>query len=88
MLVEIDDKWVRRINSPMGFVAGALSGVSLTFVPAGLFLAGRSMQSDTGVPVAILCFAIVLFTGFFHYKLAQAVMAQGYAVKKGLAGAE
>ena len=81
MVVEIDEKWVRRINSPMGFIAHVLSGVSLTFAPAGLYFAGRSPESIGG-PMAFLCMAVILYCGFFHYKLEQAVMAQVYWDKK------
>ena len=81
MLVEIDEKWVRLINSPMGYIAGVLSGLSLTFAPIGLYFAGRSSES-VGGPMVFLCMAVILYCGFFHYKLAQAVMAQVHWDKK------
>ena len=81
MRVEIDEKWVARINSPMGFVANALAGVSITFAPLGMYSAG-AMDANAGIPLAVLCMAVTLFTGFFHYKLAQAVMAKVYEAKK------
>lgn len=81
MFVEIDDKWAARINSPMGFVAQAFAGVSITFAPFGMYLAG-TQSPDAGIPLAVLCMAMTLFCGFFHYKLAQAVMAKVHEATK------
>lgn len=82
MRVEIDDKWVARINSPMGFVANALAGVSITFAPLGMYASGGKMAPWAGIPLAIVCMSVTLFCGFFHYKLAQAVMAKVHDAKK------
>jgi len=82
MFVELNDKWVERINSPMGFVAGALAGVSITFAPLGMYFAGKAMGPSAGLPVAALCMAVILYSGFFHYKLAQAVMSKVHEAQK------
>ena len=83
MLVEINDKWVQRITSPMGYVAGVLAGISITFAPMFLYISGKSMEEITaGFTVVIFCMPVILFCGFFHYILAQEVMAQVHEAKK------
>jgi hypothetical protein len=81
MQVEIDDKWVERVNSPMGFWACALAGVSVSFAPLGMYAAGK-LGPGLGMPLAVLCMAVILFSGFFHLKLAQAVITEVYKGKK------
>ncbi|MEM9301681.1 MAG: hypothetical protein AAGE01_06200 [Pseudomonadota bacterium] len=82
MVIEIDDRWVARINSPMGYWAAVLSGISLSFAPLGMYLSGVALGPVAGITVATLCLVVILFCGFFHYKLAQAVMAEVSAARE------
>ena len=42
VVVEIDAKWVRRINSPWYWPVSALTGVSITFAPMLLYWYGQN----------------------------------------------
>lgn len=62
--VELDAKWIGRINSPFFYIIPALTGVSITFAPVFLSSwAGR--MSPPGIPwfyfvsrlsISLLCF--------------------------------
>ncbi len=83
-VIEIDESWVKRINSPLGKLAQALTGVSVSFAPLFLYFYAKGMQplgpAWIGIPV---CAFSILLAGFFNGKLSQYVIAQLYA-KKGL----
>ena len=38
--IEVDSKWVARINSPLFIIVQALTGVSVSFAPLFLYWAG------------------------------------------------
>ena len=75
--IRVSERWVRLARSPFAWFATALSGVSVSFAPLGLYFYGKGLEpvgpSWFGVP---LCWVIILVCGFFHMKLAQHVMRQ------------
>ena len=48
--IEVDSRWVKRTRSPLYWVVGSVQGVAMTFIPPGLYLAGRpypKTETDT-----------------------------------------
>ena len=73
--VTISGVWVRRVNSPLMLLVGALTGVSVTFAPLALFQLGRS-QAGFSNPLVWLCFAVIVFVPSFYMRLAGHVIGQ------------
>lgn len=78
VIIELDQKWVKRINSPLGKSSQILSGVSVSFAPLFLYLYGQGNHPLLGpswVGVSI-CWRIILLSGLFHITLAQYIVQQ------------
>lgn len=73
--VTIGKEWVRRLNSPLYYIVATLTGVSVTFIPFGLFWLGRQQISIFDLRV-LLSLAVVCLVPGFYIKLAQHVIRQ------------
>ena len=82
--VEIDDKWIGLVRSPVYWVVAALTGVSITFCPLFLFRLGHEGTGITDWRV-LVCFAIIYLVPFVHFRLAAPVMKQVRGVRPGTA---
>ena len=67
--IEVDSKWVKRINSPLFTVVQALTGVSITFAPLFLYWAGSwGLTGPIKWITITVCFAlIVLVPGYYMW---------------------
>lgn len=75
--VQISEVWVRRLNSPLFVVVGALTGVSISFAPLGLLMLGIHNQWNAlTISGAAVCFLMVYFVPMFYMRLAGQVIAQ------------
>jgi hypothetical protein len=68
--IEIDAKWARRVNSPLYWPIGALTGVSVSFAPMYLYWWGQ--RAETWKVLA--CFAVVYFVPLFYIRLGAEVI--------------
>ena len=69
LVVEIDSKWVKVVQSPAYWIVAALQGVSLTFAPLFLYWSGRGWFGGSKWIVMPLCFATILLVGTFFMVL-------------------
>lgn len=83
--VQVDAKWVKRINSPLFFVVAVLTGVSATFAPMFLFQLGRS-GATIGSPSVLLCLSVIYLVPLFYIRFAGPLIAQVYRRDKGSQG--
>lgn len=75
--VQISEVWVRRLNSPLFAVVGALTGVSISFAPLGLLWLGIFNQWNVlTISGAAACFLMVYFVPLFYMRLAGQVIGQ------------
>ena len=75
VVVEIDPKWVKVVQSPAYWIVAALQGVSLTFAPMFLYWSGRGWFGGWKWIVMPLCFATILLVGTFFMVLGSSVVA-------------
>ena len=75
LVVEIDSKWVKVVQSPAYWIVAALQGVSLTFAPLFLYWCGRGWFGGSKWIVMLLCFATILLVGMFNAALAGTMVA-------------
>ena len=75
--VQISEIWVRRLNSPLFVVVGALTGVSISFAPLGLLWLGIYNQWNVlTISCAAACFLMIYFVRMFYMRLAGQVIGQ------------
>ena len=75
--VKISEIWVRRLNSPLFVVVGALTGVSISFAPLGLLWLGIYNQWNVlTISCAAACFLMIYFVPMFYMRLAGQVIGQ------------
>ncbi len=75
--VQISEDWVRRLNSPLFVVVGALTGVSISFAPLGLLWLGIFNQWNVlTVSGAAVCFLMIYLVPLFYMRLAGQVIGQ------------
>ena len=74
LVVEIDSKWVKVVQSPVYWIVAALQGVSLTFAPLFLYWSGRGWFGGSKWIVMPLCFATIYLVGIFYMALGGAVV--------------
>jgi len=59
--IEIDSKWIGRVNSPLFAIVQALSGVSITFAPLFLYWAGSwGLTGPIRWIIIVICFALIV----------------------------
>lgn len=76
-MVEISEKLVRRINSPLFWVLRSLTGVSVSFAPLGLLMLGvRNTWGPFEISGAAICFALIFLVPFFHARIINEVIRQ------------
>jgi hypothetical protein len=81
--VQISEAWVRRLNSPMFVVVGALTGVSISFAPLGLLWLGiYNKWNVLTVSGAAACFLMIYFVPLFYMRLAGQVIRQLVSKKR------
>lgn len=72
--VEIDARWIRRINSKGFGIISALQGVAITFCPLYIYFAGTMgiLQDHPLLKwiVLIASFATIYVVGLVHIKIA------------------
>jgi hypothetical protein len=78
VMVKVDAKWKRRIESPLIFgPIAALTGVSLTFAPLFLLWSGPIEKFGVVQWITVpLCFLIIYLVPGFYMRLAAEVMAE------------
>ena len=80
--VQIDARWQKRINSPLMYLVGALTGVSITFAPYGLYMLGQQ-GVNLWHPLVLLCLLAAYLVPYFYIRLAGEVIGQLYRPKAG-----
>jgi hypothetical protein len=81
--IEIDSKWVRRINSPLFIIVQALSGVSITFAPLFLYWTGSwGLTGPTKWIIIVVCFALIVIIPGCYMWFASSIVRQ---LRKGAA---
>jgi|GEM_PF-725207 len=73
--IVISAKWVRLIKSPLYYVVAALTGVSVTFLPIGMYMLGSS-HVEFWNPFVILCGLGIYIPTTFYFGLAAEVVRQ------------
>ncbi len=66
VMIEVDAKWVRRINSPWYWAVSTLTGVSITFAPLFLYRYGQDGGATWKVAT---CFALIYLVPLFYIRL-------------------
>jgi hypothetical protein len=75
--IEVDSKWVGRINSPLFAIVQALSGVSISFAPLFLYWAGSwGLTGSTKWIVIIVCFALIVLVPGYYMWVASPIIGQ------------
>jgi len=78
--VEVDRKWIGRVQSPLFMVVAALTGVSITFAPlALLFLDYIPLPSVYRWIVAGICLTVIFVIPSWYMRLAGEVLKQLHA---------
>jgi hypothetical protein len=73
--VEIDDIWVRRVNSPLFWVVSACTGVSMSFC---LLFINQNDQAGYSIfhPYNLMNMAVIWFVFWFYTGIAGPVIKQ------------
>jgi len=79
-MVQIDEKWVRRVNSPLYLLVATLTGVSVTFVPLCLYWLGLQQARFADARV-LLCLVVIYAIPLFYMRLAGDVIRQIHGAK-------
>ena len=75
--IEVDSKWVGRLNSPLFTVVQALSGVSITFAPLFLYWAGSwGLTGSLKWIIIAICFALIVIIPSYYIWFASPIIAQ------------
>jgi len=75
--IEVDSKWVARINSPLITIVQALSGVSITFAPLFLYWAGSwGLSGPVKWITIIVCFALIVIVPGYYIWFASPIIRQ------------
>ena len=79
LIVRVDPKWLRRVQSPLFMFVCAFTGVSVSFAPLGLVWCGdfRTYGLVQWI-VAPICLLLIYFVPGFYMDLASQVLAQLY----------
>ena len=83
--VEVDEKWVRIVNSPLYLIVASLTGVSITFAPLFLYwLAADTLAILAPVKWILIsiCFAVIYLVPLFYIYFSGPVMKQIYKKNK------
>jgi hypothetical protein len=67
--IEIDSKWLKRVNSPLFRVVQTFQGAAVSFAPLFLYESGKGWFRNYEYAVAVSCLAIILLVGFFYIRL-------------------
>lgn len=73
--IELSEKWLRFVRSPMMLFVTALTGLSLTFAPAALYMLGKA-GADYRDPRVIACFALIVLVPLVYVRLATVFIGQ------------
>lgn len=77
--VEIDKRWIDRVQSPTHMVVAVLTGVSITFAPLTLFWIGRmQLPPIYHWSIAGVCFAMIFLVPAWYMRLASEVIKYLY----------
>ena len=80
--IEVDSKWVNRINSPLFAIVQALSGVSITFAPLFLYWAGSwGLTGPVKWIVIVVCFALIVIVPGYYMWIASPIISK---IRKGV----
>ena len=75
VIVTIDAKWVKRVRSPAFWVIGALTWVSVTFIPLYLFFLGKE-DASFGDARVLICLAIIYIIPSFYMHFSGGILRQ------------
>ena len=75
--IEVDSKWVARINSPLFAIVQALSGVSITFAPLFLYWAGSwGLTGPVKWITIVVCFALIVIVPGYYMWVASPIVSK------------
>ena len=68
--IELDESWVRVVNSPLMWLVAALQGLAISFAPLFIFFCGQGVfpRNIEWIVVAV-SYAIILFVMMFYFRL-------------------
>ena len=75
LVVEIDSKWVKVVQSPAYWIVAPLTGVAITFAPLLLYWCGKGTFFPGTEWIVPLCFATIYLVGIFYIALGSTVVA-------------
>ena len=73
--IELTEKWLRFIRSPMLVFVTALTCLALTFAPAALYSLGKAGASYSD-PRVIACFGVIVLVPLIYVRLATLFIGQ------------
>jgi hypothetical protein len=77
VIIEVDSKWVARINSPLFSIVQALSGVSISFAPLFLYWAGSwGLTGPVKWITIIVCFALIVIVPGYYMWVASPIISK------------
>jgi hypothetical protein len=75
--IEVDSKWVDRVNSLLFTIVQALTGVSITFAPLFLYWAGSwGLSGPLQWTVIAVCFALIICVPGYYIWVASPIISQ------------
>ena len=72
--IEVSPNWVGLVRSPVYYIVAAFTGVSVTFSPLFLYMAGRGQLRNYDWLVVPFCFGITFFVPLFYVRLGSMVI--------------
>lgn len=73
--IELSEKWLRFVRSPLMVLVTALTGLALTFAPAALYTLGKAGAGYSD-PRVIACFAVIVLVPLVYVRLATVFIGQ------------
>ena len=73
--IELPEKWLRFVRSPMMVLLTALTCLALTFAPAALYTLGKA-GANYSDPRVIACFAVIALVPLVYVRLATLFISQ------------
>lgn len=83
--IELPEKWLRFVRSPMMVLVTALTCLALTFAPAALYALGK-VGANYSDPRVIACFAVIVLVPLVYVRLATLFINQLRPASQGPSG--
>jgi len=75
--IEVDSKWVARINSPLFIIVQALTGVSVSFAPLFLYWAGSwGLTGPAKWITIVVSYALIVIVPGYYMWFASPIIRQ------------